>query len=171
MGLASNRITMHACTVLAAGMRVSRALDRLVLDDNPIGLTGGVAIAEALARGYVRCVTLTNCNFSNSGLALQRAAAPPPPVAAPGGAVPGAPAPASTGPASFDVKRPNRVYRLQLAHVADYNVAGTLVQYWAHDTTAGGPWKSATLDGKVTPLHSSPPGLAESLLERMRVAA
>lgn len=145
---------MHACTVLAAGMRVTRALDRLVLDDNPIGLDGGVAIVEALARGYVRRVTLANCNFANSGLAIQRAnatAAAPASVA--GAAAPAAAAAAAArGPTAFDVKRPNRVYRLQLAHVADYNVAGTLVQYWAHDTTAGGPWKSATLDGKVPAL-------------------
>lgn len=142
---------MHACTVLAAGMRVTRALDRLILDDNPIGLDGGAAIVEALARGYVGCVTLANCNFANSGLTVQHAdaAAAAPPPAGGAAASTAAPAVTATGRTAFDVKRPNHVYRLQLAHVADYNVAGTLVQYWAHDTTAGGPWKSATLDGKV----------------------
>ena len=32
--------------------------------------------------------------------------------------------------------------------MADYNVAGTLVQYWAHDPS-GHPWKHATLDGQA----------------------
>lgn len=164
LGLASNRITMHACTVLAAGMRVTRALDRLVLEDNPIGLDGGVAIVEALARGYVRCVILTNCNFGNAGLALKRAE-PPPPAA--GSKLPqaAAAASASSAPAAFDVKRPNHMYRLQLARVADYNVAGTLVQYWSHDTSPGGPWKSASLDGKVRAGHHNQ-GSSTAMLRR-----
>jgi hypothetical protein len=63
LGLASNRIAVRACTVLAAGMRVSRSLDRVNLDGNPLGLDGAAAIVEALARRYVASVSFTNCNF------------------------------------------------------------------------------------------------------------
>jgi hypothetical protein len=130
IGLARNRITMHACIVLAAGMRVTRALDRLALDGNPVGLDGGAAILETLARGYVSSVSLQDCNLSHTFMHI---------------------GPSAQGVdvnLAFDVQRPNRVYKLNLENASDYNLAATLVQYWAHDKT-GSPWKRATLGGKV----------------------
>ena len=100
-------------------------MDTLVLDNNPLGPDGGAAIIEALARKYVRKVTMFNCNFTS---------------AAQGGG-------AAAGDAFFDVSRPNRVYRLDLSKAAQYAVAGTLVRYWRFE----GPqaWKTASLDGQV----------------------
>ena len=94
LGLANNRITVHACTVLAAGMRVSRALDRVNLDSNPLGLDGAASIVESLARRHVSSVSLNNCNFgTTSGGEAQTIG---------GGNV---------KVSRFDIRRPNRVYR------------------------------------------------------------
>lgn len=94
LGLANNRITVHACSVLAAGMRVSRALDRVNLDSNPLGLDGAAAILEALARRYVDLVSLNNCNFGTGGGLLEALAGD-----------------GSKKVSRFDMQRPNRVYR------------------------------------------------------------
>ena len=49
---------------------------------------------------------------------------------------------------------PGAVCRLDLACVGDYNVASTLVQYWAHEPS-GNPWKHATLDGQARLCYNS----------------
>jgi hypothetical protein len=110
-------------------MRVTRALDRVALDGNPIGLDGAAAVMEALARGWVRSLSIAGCNF--------------------GGGAAAAAAGAAEAVSRFDIQRPNGTYRLNLACVADYNVAGTLVQYWSYDNTGTNPWKSSSLDGQV----------------------
>lgn len=96
LGLANNRITVHACIVIAAGMRVSRSLDRVNLDCNPLGLDGAAAVVESLARRYVSSVSLANCNFGASSGLLEA-------VASDGATV-----------SRFDIRRPNRVYRCAL---------------------------------------------------------
>ena len=57
---------MQSCIVLQAGMRMSRSLDVLDLDSNPLGPDGGAAMIEALARRYVGVITMLGCNFSNA---------------------------------------------------------------------------------------------------------
>ena len=75
---------------------------------------------EALARKYVGCITMHNCNFSNA--AHDRALA---------------------GETFFDVQRPNGAYTLDLARAAQYAMAAVLVRYWRHEGRAD--VESATL--------------------------
>ena len=124
MGLAGNRLSVQSCVVLAAGMRATRCLDELNLDNNPLGPDGGAAIIEALARRHVGTITLQGCNFSNA--ANNRA---------------------GTGEVVFDIQRPNRTYRLDLSSAAHYAVGGVLCRYWQHERPE--TWRSATLDGQV----------------------
>lgn len=126
IGLAGNRLSVQSCVVLQAGLRLSRSLDTLNLDSNPLGPEGGAAMMEALARRHVGTVSLKNCNFS--GAASDRGSG--------GGAAP-----------VFDVQRPNRVYTLPLDSAAQYALAAVLVRYWKHAGPA--TWRTATLDGAV----------------------
>jgi hypothetical protein len=124
IGLAGNRLAVQSCIVLAAGMRMSRSLDTLVLDANPLGPDGGAAMIEALARRHVGAISMRGCNFSNA--AVERSAG---------------------GDGAFDVQRPSGAYSLDLARAAQYALAGVLCRYWRHEGPA--TWKSASLDGAV----------------------
>lgn len=75
-------------------MRVSRALDKVSLDGNPLGLDGAASIIEALARRYVQSVSLANCNFGASSGSLEALAGD-----------------GAKKVSRFDIMRPNRVYR------------------------------------------------------------
>jgi hypothetical protein len=124
VSLAGNRLSVQSCVVLAAGMRASRCLQEMNLDDNPLGPEGGAAIIEALVRRHVGNISLQGCNFSSAANNL-----------------------ASSGEVYFDIQRPNRVYSLDLSSAAHYAVAAILVRYWQHESS--NTWHSATLDGVV----------------------
>lgn len=81
-------------------MRVSRSLDRVNLDCNPLGLDGAAAIVQALARRYVASVSLANCNFGTTGGLIEALSGD-----------------GARNVARFDIQRPNGGYKCASAQI------------------------------------------------------
>jgi hypothetical protein len=128
---------------LQAGLRLSRCLATLNLDNNPLGPEGAAAMIVALARQHVGAVSMHHCDFFNASHAQGACQGPlqgPPQYLAA--------APQQLEEARFfEVQRPNRKYRLQLGSPAQYALAAVLVRYWRYE----GPqtWLAASFDGMV----------------------